>query len=120
MFNVGQFKFALWLAYWYLQAESFSFDWDEANSTKSVSKHGVPSDEVESVFSLKLAAPIGKQVTPPVDEERLCIIGPSSAGRMISVVFVLRAGRVRPISSRPAGKKEKKLYEEIRKTTQRI
>jgi hypothetical protein len=40
---VGQFKFALWLAYWYLQAESFGFDWDEANSTKSISKHGVPS-----------------------------------------------------------------------------
>jgi len=66
----------MWLAYWYQQAESFVFDWDSGNSSKSVVKHGVSQNEVESVFELKLAAPIGRQVSPLVDEERLCIVGP--------------------------------------------
>lgn len=117
---MGQFRFILWLAYWYLQAAEFEFEWDSGNSSKSARKHGVEADEVESVFDLKLAAPIGRQFSPSVDEERLCIVGPSSEGRLISVVFTLRDGRVRPISARPASKKEQKLYEEVRKATQRV
>lgn len=112
---MAQFKFALWLAYWYLQAESFDFEWDNGNLAKSKIKHGVDVDEVETVFRLKLAVPIGRQIQPVVDEERLCVVGPSSQGRMISIVFTLRDGRVRPISSRPASKKEKVLYEEVSK-----
>lgn len=117
---MGRFKFILWLAYWYLQSETFEFEWDSGNFTKSASKHGVTSEEVEALFTLKIAVPIGRQVSPEVEEERLCIVGPSQNGKFISVVFTLRDGRVRPISSRPANKKEKKLYEEIRKTLERV
>jgi hypothetical protein len=117
---MGQFRFILWLAYWYLQTDKFEFEWDSGNSTKSLKKHGVSTEDVESVFEMKLAATIGRQFSPEVDEERLCLVGPSVEGKMISVVFTLRDGRVRPISSRLANTKEKKLYEEIRKATQRI
>ena len=117
---MAQFQFILWLAYWYLQTEIFEFQWDQGNSTKSLAKHGVPTEEVESIFTLKLAVPIGRQVSPEVDEERLCVVGPSQEGRMLSVVFTLRDGRVRPISARIAKRKERKLYEEIRKTVQKL
>lgn len=117
---MAQFKFALWLAYWYLQAHLFEFQWDQGNSTKSLAKHGVPIEEVESVFTLKLAIPIGRQVSPTVTEERLCLVGPSQQGRMLSVVFTLREGHVRPISSRIANLKERRLYEQIRKTIQTL
>lgn len=112
---MGQFKFALWLAYWYSQNESFDFEWDDGNFSKSQQKHGVELDEVESIFHLRQAVPIGRQISPEVDEERLCVVGPSNLGRMLSVVFTLRDGRVRPISSRLANRKEKRLYEEVRK-----
>lgn len=112
---MGQFKFVIWLAYWYLQNESFEFEWDSANMNKSSTKHGVSCDEVESLFSLKMAVPIGRQISPEVDEERLCVVGPAITGKFISVVFTLRDGRVRPISSRIASRKERKLYEEVRK-----
>lgn len=59
---MAQFKFILWLVYWYLQTDIFEFEWDKGNSIKSFIKHGITKDEVESVFSLKLAVPIGKQV----------------------------------------------------------
>jgi uncharacterized DUF497 family protein len=117
---MGLFKFVLWLAYWYLQNETFEFEWDHGNYTKSRAKHGVDSDEVESVFNLRMAVPIGRQISPEVDDERLCVVGPSLNGKFISVVFTLRDGRVRPISSRPANKKEKQIYEEVRKTLERI
>ncbi|MFZ4404793.1 MAG: BrnT family toxin [Pseudobdellovibrionaceae bacterium] len=48
------------------------------------------------------------------------IVGPSSEGRMISVVFTLRDGRVRPISARNASRKERKLYEEVSKTLKKL
>ncbi|MBI2981844.1 MAG: BrnT family toxin [Deltaproteobacteria bacterium] len=117
---MAKFKFTLWLAYWYLQDQNFEFQWDKGNSTKSVVKHGVTEEEVESVLTLKMAVPIGRQVSPTVTEERLCVIGPSQEGRMISIVFTLRDGRVRPISSRIANRKERRLYEEIRKTIQKL
>jgi len=117
---MAQFQFILWLAYWYLQEESFLFDWDSANSSKSQAKHGVATEEIEDLFYLRLGVPFGRQVSPEVDEERLCIVGPSTYDRMISVVFTLRDGKVRPISARPASRKERKLYEEIRKKIERI
>jgi uncharacterized DUF497 family protein len=110
----------LWLAYWYLQNAEFDFEWDQGNSTKSFFKHGIDSDEVESVFHLRMGAPIGEQLSPAVDEQRLCVVGPSFSGTILSIVFVLRNGRVRPISSRTANKKEKKLYEKIRKEIEKI
>ena len=113
---MARFKFIIWLAYWYFQNRSFEFDWDTGNISKSVTKHGVSADEVESVFELRLAAPIGEQVSPAVPEERLCIVGPSASGKMVSIVFTLREGRVRPISSRMASRKERREYDKIRKT----
>ncbi len=113
---MGQFRFIIWLAYWYSQSESFEFEWDDGNMTKSAAKHGLERAAVESVFELKLAIAIGRQVAPKVDEERLCIVGPTVEGDLVSVVFTLRSGRVRPISSRPASKKERRVYENLRKT----
>ena len=49
----------------------------------------------------------------PVDEQRLGIVGPTFAGRLLQVVLVLMEGRVRVISARPAHRKERKQYEEI-------
>lgn len=115
--QMGQFQFILWLANWYLEAQSFEFEWDQGNLEKSASKHGVPRDEVESAFELKQAVAIGRQYSPPTDEERLCIVGPSVQGKLISIVFTLRSGRVRPISARPASKKERRVYEAVRKKT---
>jgi len=117
---MAHFEFMLWLVYWYLQEELFDFEWDKGNSTKSAKKHGIETDEVESVFSFKMAVPIGKQTSPKVDEERLCMIGPSRKGRLLSVVFTIRDGRVRPISSRVASRKERTLYEEVRKTIEKL
>ncbi len=110
---MATWEFVEWLLFWILETSSFEFEWDAGNRTKSETKHGIPTDEVEAVFRSGLALPLGIQMTPLCDEQRLGIIGPGLNGRLLQVAFVLREGRVRPISARPAHKKERLRYEEI-------
>lgn len=112
---MGQFKFVLWLAYWYLQKDSYEFEWDTGNSGKSNKKHGVPIEEVQSVFELKLAAPMGRQISPPVQEERLCIIGPSDKGRFLSVVFVLQKAAYAQLARGLRAERKEKLMKKYAK-----
>jgi len=56
--------------------------------------------------------PMGKQSFPVVDEERLGIIGPTRDARILMVVFTIRNGKIRPISARPANRKERKNHEQ--------
>jgi len=118
---MAQWEFIEWLLFWILETTHFEFEWDVGNSTKNAAKHGVPSGEVEAVFKSGAAVPLGIQISPKVNEQRLGIVGPGLRGRLLQIAFVLREGRVRVISARPAHRKERKKYEEaIRKITQRI
>lgn len=117
---MAQFKFALWLVHWYQNSIFFNFEWDEGNSAKSKVKHGIEKDEVESVFRFKTAVPFGEQVSPKVEELRMCIIGPDDKGKILFIVFTFRDGDIRPISARRANRKEIITYEKIRKTTQDV
>lgn len=108
---MAKFKFVEWLIHWLQETSGFQFEWDEGNSLKSAAKHGVTPEETEEVFLLGQAAPLGVQVSPEAPEERLGIVGPNYTGRILQVVFTLRGGKIRPISARPAGKKERTFYE---------
>jgi uncharacterized protein len=110
---MAKWRFVEWLLFWIKETQRFEFEWDKGNRTKNAEKHGVSIYEVESVFRSGLALPLGIQVSPPVPEQRLGIVGPAVTGKFLQVVFALREGRVRVISTRPAHKKEKKEYEEI-------
>ena len=108
---MAKFKFIEWLLLWLQENSHFEFDWDEGNSMKSAAKHSVQTNETEEIFITGQAAPLGIQVSPVVHEERLGIVGTTSTGRVLHVVFTLRNGKIRPISARPAHKKERELYE---------
>ena len=85
------------------------FEWDVGNLTKSAQKHGVSPDEAEEVFYRK------PWITPdsrPQDKEtRLAAIGRVETGRWLRVIFTVRKNRIRPISCRPANRKEILAYE---------
>jgi len=108
---MARFRFVEWLLLWLQENSHFEFDWDEGNRTKSAAKHAVRTAEAEEIFALGQAAPLGVQISPVAHEERLGIVGPTSKGRLLHVVFTIRDGKVRPISARPAHKKERELYE---------
>jgi uncharacterized DUF497 family protein len=108
---MAKFKFAEWLIAWLQDTSRFEFDWDEGNRKKSAAKHAVTATETEEVFRSGQAAALGVQISPPVAEERLGIVGATVSGRILHVVFTRRAGKVRPISARPAKKNERDYYE---------
>ena len=110
---MARWEFVDWLLFWILETSHFEFQWDAGNRTKNASKHGVTIEEVEAVFRSGLAVPLGIQISPPSIEQRLGLVGPTLSGRILQVAFVLREGRVRVISARPAHRKERKQYEEI-------
>ncbi len=112
---MAKFLYVEWLALWLIESKAFHFEWDVGNSTKSVLKHSVSSDEVEEVFQLGTSVPLGIQISPPVNEDRLAVVGNTSAGKILTIVFTIRKGKVRPISSRQSNEKEKKIYEALRK-----
>ena len=118
---MAKFKFVEWLLSWMLERTEFSFEWDSGNQTKSKNKHGIETAEIEEIFSTGLAIPLGVQVSPEVGEERLGVVGPTREGKLLHVVFTLRDGRIRPISGRPAHKKERSQYGKIlREISERI
>jgi uncharacterized DUF497 family protein len=118
---MAQWEFVEWLLFWILETSHFEFEWDNGNRNKNAVKHSISVEEIEAVFRSGLALPLGIQISPSVPEQRLGLVGPSITGRIFQIAFVLREGRVRVISARPAHLKERKKYEEIlRKISERI
>lgn len=112
---MAQFEFVAWLVKWILEQQSFDFDWDIGNSTKSLQKHKVSSESAEQVFMNKdFLVPLGIQVAPTTNEPRFGALGTDFSGRNLSLSFTIREGRVRIISARPMSKLERKNYESIR------
>ena len=110
---MAHWEFVDWLLYWIQGTSHFEFEWDKGNRTKNATKHKISTEDVEAVFRSGLALPLGVQVQPKACEQRLGLVGPNLDGRLLQVAFVIREGRVRVISARPAHRKERKTYEEI-------
>ena len=89
------------------------FEWDERKNQSNRVEHGVWFEEAESVFS----DPHARVFDDPEhseEEERLLLLGMSSAARPLVVVHCNRQSDlvVRIISARKATKKEVRFYEE--------
>lgn len=118
---MAQWEFVEWLLFWILETSYFEFEWDKGNKTKSETKHKISIEEVEAVFRSGQALPLGIQLSPPANEQRLGLVGPTISGKFLQIAFVLREGRVRVISARTAHRKERKEYEEVlRKISERV
>lgn len=89
------------------------FDWDEANLGK-LRKHNVTQEEAEEVFYLSPLVDEGAYEKK--GEKRYRCLGNTATGRSLAAFFTLRRGLIRNISVRPMRKKEKRIYEEKRKT----
>ena len=112
---MAHFEFVAWLAKWILDQENFEFDWDRGNVTKNLQKHKISPESAEQVFVNKdILVPLGIQVTPETNEPRFGALGTDFSGRLLSLCFTIRSGRIRIISIRPMSKLERKNYESIR------
>ena len=87
-----------------------SFDWDAGNSTKSETKHGFGTADVESILKSPLLF-AGRIVEPQHDEPRFLLLGMTGSGRHAALIFARREDKLRPISCRAMRKKEKEAYD---------
>jgi len=87
------------------------FAWDPVKAAANFRKHGVSFEEASTVFRNPLAQ-ILPDPTHSDDEDRALIIGHSSRGRLVLVVFTEQERRIRIISGREVSGRERGEYEE--------
>jgi uncharacterized DUF497 family protein len=89
--------------------ETAGFDWDEGNAEKNWIRHAVRSTECEEVFArAPVAVPVRDR--PGSREEGFVVLGRTALGRLLSIAFTFRRGRIRVISARPMNRKEIREY----------
>jgi uncharacterized DUF497 family protein len=91
------------------------FDWNPAKNEANLKKHGVSFKTAITAFDdpCSLVAPDPKHSTT---ESREWLIGETDGGKVLVVVFTKRLqGQVcRLISARPASRRERNRYEELK------
>ena len=90
--------------------QGMEFEWDENKAASNIQKHGVTFEEAAEVF----LDPFYQTGDASGDdkEERDFIIGYTFSQRLLLAVYTERVTRTRIISSRPATRAERKVYEE--------
>jgi uncharacterized protein len=84
-------------------------EWDPAKASSNFRKHSVRFADSLAVLEDERAITL-RDVEE--DEERWVSIGSDSLGRILVVVYTLRAQRIRMISARRATRQERTQYEE--------
>ena len=85
------------------------FEWDDAKARDNVRKHGVGFAEATSCFyDLKQVAFYAPDHSK--DDERELLMGHSNKGRLLIVIYTIRADTIRIISARRATRREAKVY----------
>jgi uncharacterized DUF497 family protein len=108
---VGDSEAEAWLEALPLEA----FEWDSGNRLKNA-KHRVEPSEVESLFQRTVFL-AGRIVEPAHDESRWLLLGETSTGRRLALIFTRRGSKLRPISCRQMRRNERRLYEEAKLET---
>jgi hypothetical protein len=87
------------------------FLWDAGNSKKNWLAHDVTQAETEQVFFNRPVLIMPDAAHSQV-EVRHYLLGRTSAGRRLTVVFTIRESLVRPIMARDMSGRERRLYAE--------
>ena len=91
------------------------FEWDGAKAAANLRKHGVAFEEAVTVFADPLAS-IHDDPDHAEAEGRELIVGSSATGRLLIVSFTDLADSVRIISARRLTRRERRDYEERKKS----
>jgi uncharacterized DUF497 family protein len=86
------------------------FEWDDAKAVANLLKHGVDFDDASLIFGDK-AARVRPDARRDYREDRFIRTG-RAKDLYLTVVYTVRAGRVRIISARLASKTERSSYHE--------
>jgi uncharacterized DUF497 family protein len=85
------------------------FQWDEGNSSKNWTRHGISQTEAEQIVVNRPVVVIG-DVAHSSLEARYFAFGRTDGGRLLTVVFTVRGRWLRVISARPMSRRERRGY----------
>lgn len=94
-----------------LMAALTGFLWDDGNATKSWERHEVTQAEAEEVFFNRPVFLMDARAGAA--ERRYNVLGRTNGDRLLSVIFTVRRGLVRPISARPMSRRERSAYAQV-------
>lgn len=100
---------------------SLPFQWDVANKAHIIDQYPLRANTVEEVESL-FSDPDFRPAPDRVDsrgEQQYSGVGKSNQNRLLFVAFSYRNGQIRPISCRPAGRKDRDRYAQATQKTER-
>ena len=87
-------------------ADGIEFDWDDENK-KHLDAHKVAAAEFEQVLNND---PIDLKFERIDNEERYRSVGFTNGGRLLSVAWTIRNGKVRAITAFPASVSDRKAF----------
>lgn len=90
------------------------FEWDFKKAGSNQQKHGISFEEAVTVFDDPHGF-IAPDHRHSVNESRALLIGEADSRKLIVVAFTERAGITRLISARPTSRKERKIYESLKR-----
>ncbi len=91
------------------------FDWDDGNFHKNRLKHNVRSSECEEVFFNEPIIIVDDPEHSSGQEQRYKVLGVTTRGRKLLLAITLRSNKIRIITARDQTKKERTLFEAMRK-----
>lgn len=83
-----------------------TFDWDAANK-KHIARHSVTPAEAEQAIQID---PLVADIQSHETEDRVLCFGRTAAGRLLTVLYAARRGRIRVVMVYPMTKRQQKLY----------
>ena len=90
---------------------SLTFEWDPEKAAQNLRRHGVSFEEASRAFR----DPLSRTIHDPDhsdDGARFFLLGQADPGPLVVVSHTYRGRRIRIISARVAGHRERKTYEE--------
>ena len=82
------------------------FEWDAANR-KHIARHAITPKEAEEAATIE---PLEAAVQQHEDEERVLCFGRTKAGRLLTVLYTERRGKVRVVTAYEMTKDQQRLY----------
>ncbi len=98
----------------YYEFGSNEFEWDEDKALLNISKHGISFEEAASAFEDEYAVILPNE-EHSIDEFRFVLLGRTNDRRVLSVIHVERAERLRIISARKTTERELRDYDRARR-----
>lgn len=87
------------------------FEWDSRKAASNLEKHGISFEEASTVFGDSFSLTISDSGHSDA-EDRFILLGQSYRAKLLVVVFTERGENIRIVSAWPAGRRERKTYEE--------